>query len=226
MKGIFSIIAFLLVAAGLVISMFGIPVLVLWVALLFFGEGGRAAKAEADLKSVLMSDEAIVSHALQKRVLALFNRRALLAITSSRIVIMRRGLLGGYKMSDIQWKDLLDATISQNVLGDLCGSNLSFRLTASPLLALRINGVPRTAASFMYSHAQHQEQAWEEKRRVRAMEEVRAAAGGVTVHAAASTPVSGGNRMFDDIQQAKALFDAGAVSDAEFQEMKAKILAG
>jgi hypothetical protein len=223
-KGIFSIIAFSLAATGLVASLFGIPILVLWLALIWIGQGHRAAKAEANLKSVLMAEEQIVGHALQKRVLALFNRRTLLAITSSRVIIMRRGLLGGFKMSDIQWKDLLDATISENVIADLCGSNLSFRLAARPLLALRVNGVPRVTAATVYSHAQHQEQAWEEKRRVRAMEEVRAAAGGVTVHAQPQAQTS--NRMMDDIQQAKALFDTGAISDTEFQEMKSKILAG
>jgi hypothetical protein len=56
------------------------------------------------------------------------------------------------------------------------------------------------------------------------MEEVRAAAGGVTVHAQPQAQTS--NRMMDDIQQAKALFDTGAISDTEFQEMKSKILAG
>jgi hypothetical protein len=32
--------------------------------------------------------------------------------------------------------------------------------------------------------------------------------------------------MLEEIQKAKELLDTGVVSDAEFQEMKAKILAG
>ncbi|MFC5345978.1 SHOCT domain-containing protein [Brevundimonas staleyi] len=38
----------------------------------------------------------------------------------------------------------------------------------------------------------------------------------MTVHAQPQAPTS--NRMMDDIQQAKALFDAGAISDAEFRK--------
>jgi glutamate-1-semialdehyde aminotransferase len=34
----------------------------------------------------------------------------------------------------------------------------------------------------------------------------------------------GGDRMVEEIRKAKELLDSGAVSDAEFQEMKAKIL--
>ena len=75
---------------------------------------------------------------------------------------------------------------------------------------------------------QFEEQAWEEKRRIRTIEEVRAAAGGVVVNnaPAPSENKSGGNRMLEEIQKAKELLDSGAVSDAEFQEMKSKILAG
>lgn len=224
MKGVFSILAFLLVAAGLTATMFGIPIVVLWIACIALGTGGRADKVQAKLKSVLMADEQIVVVGLQKRVLALFNRRTLLAITSSRIITIRRGLLGGFKMGDLQWKDLLDATISENVLSGLCGSNLKFRFADQPLLALEVNGVEQDKAVAIYAAAQHHEQAWEEKRRVRAIEELRAASGGVVVNA--GQPQQAGGKVVEQIAQAKALFDTGAISDAEFQEMKAKILAG
>ena len=37
-------------------------------------------------------------------------------------------------------------------------------------------------------------------------------------------PGAGGDRMVDEIRKAKELLDSGAITDAEFQEMKAKIL--
>lgn len=77
----------------------------------------------------------------------------------------------------------------------------------------------------IYSHAQSEEHAWEEKRRVRALEESRAASGGVTFHS--GTPSGGGavTSMMDELVKAKALFDGDAISDAEYQEIKAKVLA-
>lgn len=223
MSGIFRILFFIIVAGVLIASLFGIPVLALWMLAVFLGAGGRETKAQAELKKVMMADEHVIASAIQHRVFALFSRRAVVAITNSRVITLKRGLLGGFKMTDIQWKDLIDATIEQNVLGVICGSNLRFAHIGRPLMAIRVEGVPSEAASTMYSRAQHEEQAWEEERRVRGMEEVRAAAGGVVVHAGAQAT---GGGVVDHIQKAKAMFDAGVISDAEFQEMKAKILAG
>ena len=76
----------------------------------------------------------------------------------------------------------------------------------------------------MYAKAQFEEQAWEEKRRVRGLEETRAASGGVTVGMGAGAGGAAPDRMVEEISKAKALLDAGAISDTEFQEMKAKIL--
>uniref|UniRef100_UPI0028AB2BBC SHOCT domain-containing protein n=1 Tax=Brevundimonas sp. TaxID=1871086 RepID=UPI0028AB2BBC len=93
-----------------------------------------------------------------------------------------------------------------------------------------VNGIRSDVASEIYSRSQSEEQAWEEKRRVRAMEEVRAAAGGVVVHTGAPAATAAPaptvkNDMMDQIQKAKKLLDDGVISDAEFQEMKSKILA-
>ena len=77
----------------------------------------------------------------------------------------------------------------------------------------------------MYAKAQYEEQAWEEKRRVRGLEETRAASGGVMIGGGDGMgPGGGADRMVEEIRKAKELLDSGAVSDAEFQEMKAKIL--
>jgi hypothetical protein len=227
MKAVSTVVAFLLVAGVLVFSVFGIPVVVIWVALIVVGAETRAAKAEKIVSTTLMDGENVVAKTIQKRVFALFNRRAVVAITNSRILIIRRGLLGGFKMSDIQWKDLKDVQIEQNILEDFCGSNLAFRHLNGGVAPMIVNGLGSDVASAMYTRAQSEEQQWEEKRRVRAMEEVRAAAGGVVVHnaPAASQAAPAGNRLLSEIQEAKKLLDGGVISDAEFQEMKSKILA-
>jgi hypothetical protein len=231
LKGITNVIGYVifwLIAASLT---FGTALIAMGVLLFltFAGADERKKKAEKLVQTTLMADETVVAQAIQHRVFALFYRRMTIAITNSRIIIIKRGVLGGFKMSDIQWKDLKDAKIEQNVMESICGSNLSFSHYNASAGQFSVPGVNSDVASTIYKRAQSEEQAWEEKRRVRAMEEVRAAAGGVVVHtsqapaAAPAAPV--GNRMLSEITEAKKLLDAGVISDAEFQEMKSKILA-
>jgi len=235
--GIWLLILVLTVGVGLIarsvwpalvatlIASVGPIALVAWAALIFLGAEARAAKAQATLDSTLMSGEQVVARAVQHRVFALFRRRAAIAITGSRIVTVQRGLLGGFKMADMQWKDLKDVRLEQNILDGLCGSNLAFDSLAPGAPGIVVDGVPSQAASTMYAKAQYEEQAWEEKRRVRGLEETRAASGGVSIGAMdGSVGGASGDRMVEEIRKAKELLDSGAVSDAEFQEMKAKIL--
>lgn len=226
MKGISSIAVFVIALVALTVFTWGI-VPAVWLAAIFIGAPGRAVKAEKRISATLMTGETIIAQAMQFRAFAFFARRAVIAITTSRIIIVRRGLLGGFKMEDVQWKDLKDVTMEENVLPDICGSNLRFDVLNQPAGSLIVDGIPSSVAERIYAHAQAEEQAWEEKRRVRGMEEVRAAAGGVVVHAQPAAPAgapAGVNRQIAQIQEAKALLDAGTISDAEFQEMKSKIL--
>ncbi|TAL34689.1 MAG: hypothetical protein EPN98_08550 [Phenylobacterium sp.] len=202
----------------------GLIPLAIWAALVFLGAEERAQKARATLKSTLMTGEQVVAEAVQHRVFALFRRRIVIAITSSRILTVQRGLLGGFKMADMQWKDLKDVRLEQNILEVLCGSNLAFDSLLPGHAGFIIDGVPCEAATAMYAKAQYEEQAWEEKRRVRGLEETRAASGGVMIGSADGAGSGGGDRMVEEIRKAKELLDAGAISDTEFQEMKAKIL--
>lgn len=227
MKGVISLgqavgIWLLIVVLSLGIGL--IP-LAIWAALVFLGASERAAKANETLDRTLMTGETVAARAVQHRAFALFKRRTVIAITSSRILAVQRGLLGGFKMADMQWKDLKDVRLEQNILDSLCGSNLVFDSLLLGHAGIAVDGVPSEAASAMYAKAQYEEQAWEEKRRVRSLEETRAASGGVTIGAGdGAGPGAGSDRMVDEIRKAKDLLDSGAINDAEFQEMKAKIL--
>jgi hypothetical protein len=224
MKGVISLLQ--AIGIWLVISVvtvgIGTIALLVWALLVFLGAEDRAAKAQATLDRTLMTGETVLARAIQHRVFALFRRRAVIAITSSRIITVQRGLLGGFKMADMQWKDLKDVRLEENILEGMCGANLAFDgLGASP--GVYVDGVPTDPAAQMYAKAQFEEQAWEEKRRVRGLEETRAASGGVTVGMGAGGGAAP-DQMVEEIKKAKALLDDGAISDTEFQEMKAKIL--
>ncbi len=228
MRGILNFLLYTSIWLVLIVVTVGIALVVLvpifW--LTFANMTRRAEKAKAALDGTLMHDEVLVAFGLQHRVFALWHRRELVAITSSRTIVTRRGLLGGFKMQDIQWKDLRDVTIEENILPSLCGSNLSFAHNNGRVARMYIPGVPSEPARQIYTRGQSEEQAWEEKRRVRAMEEARSVSGGIVVHAGGhgAAPAASGNRLVDEIARAKELLDSGAISDAEFQEMKAKIL--
>jgi hypothetical protein len=218
------VIAYLAAPIALVLPVL-LPVLY-WVIVLR-GSEERAAVAEEKLKSTLMQHETVVVSGLQLRIGALLSRRLLVALTNSRAIVISRALLGGFSMRDYQWKDVSDATLRENILPGVFGSRLAVKggQGTAPVV---IDALPSNIAGRMYAHAQAEEQAWEEKRRVRALEETRAASGGVIVGAPSMGGVGGGPgvSMLEALDRARKLFDSGAISDAEYQELKSKILNG
>jgi hypothetical protein len=197
--------------------------LIYW-AIALRGSADRALVAEQKLQSTLMKHESVIVSGLQLRVGALLSRRALIALTNSRVVVITRSLFGGFTMKDHQWKDVRNATLSENILPGLLGSRLTF-VVGEGRDPVTVNALPSDVAARMYAHAQTEEQAWEEKQRVRTLEEKRAASGGVIVGAASGAAGAGGTgSMLEDLDRAKKLFDSGAISDAEYQELKSKIL--
>lgn len=215
----------------LLVTAFVGATLVYW-AVVLRGSDIRRAAAEGKLTSTLMASEQRIADAIQFRLCALMSRRLVVAATNSRVILIERAMLGGFRMKDYQWKDLHNAELSENVLPNLFGSRLSFAIRRDgegPTLdRLVIDGIDGGLASRIYSTAQEQEQAWEEKRRVRTMEEARASSGGITLGGFPSTQgpaqVQAGGSTLDELERAKKLLDEGVISDAEFNEMKSKIL--
>jgi hypothetical protein len=84
-------------------------------------------------------------------------------------------------------------------------------------------------AKRLYGICQQLEQEWREKRRIREMEQARAASGGISiggmpgVTGAAETPASTEDPVAK-LAKAKAMLDQGLISEAEYDTLKAKIL--
>ena len=213
---------------GSILSVITLPI---YYFLVFKDSKQRSRKAIEKLDGTLMKDEKIIHKGIDKRPFALFSRRSVFAVTNSRIINLQRGLIGGYKMKDYQWKDLKDAQISENVLPDICGSTLTFIFSQISWIIVYPD---LKTASDIYKVAQLQEQAWEEKRRIREMEETRAQAGGISIGNTATPSPTGSTSnndksmstsdIADELLKIKELLDKGILSDAEFQEMKSKIL--
>ncbi len=226
MGGVIKIIQFIFVWGVIALSTMGFGLLLfpLYYWLVFVGGDARVQKAQDKLQSTLMKDEAVIASGLQQRLFGLFSRRMLVAITSSRLIEIRRSVLGGFDMKDYQWKDLRDARMSENIIPNIFGAKLEL-VVRSGAANIVIDGLPSAVASTIYSHAQAQEQEWEEKNRIRDLEEKRAMSGAsvVNVGGQGAAKADEGD-LFASLEKAKRLFDTGAISDAEYQELKAKII--
>jgi hypothetical protein len=191
---------------------------------------GTSRAVEA-LRGLLIPGEELESWAIQHRLFALTHRRRIVAATSGRLLAVARGLFGGFTTVDIRWQDLDDAQLQVGILA----ATLTVTAFASTDLASASAGTARTLvfpglrkaeAQTVYRTCQAQEQAWREKRRVRDLEELRAKSGGIQLSGGAS--VSGGG---DDarqpaarLQRAREMLQQGLLTDAEFEQVKSRIL--
>jgi hypothetical protein len=197
------------------------------------GSDDRGASRALDaLRTLLIPGEALESWAVQRRLFALTHRRRLVAATSGRLLSVSRGLFGGFSTEDIRWQDLDDAQLRVGIVG----ATLTVTAFASTDLAsaspgtahtLVFPGLRKAEAQAVYRACQAQEQAWREKRRVRDLEELRAKSGGIQL--AGGVPVSGAGG--DDtrqpaarLQRAREMLQQGLLTDAEFEQVKSRIL--
>jgi hypothetical protein len=189
-------------------------------------------KALEHLNSVLVAGESLEAWAIQRRLFAITNRRILIAATSGRFIKIKRGLFGGFDMTDFRWQDLGDAKIKVGIFGadifmKIYGStDLAISKDSNQVLVL--TGLRKEQAEAIYRLAQSQDQSWREKRRIRELEEMRAKSGGVTIGANTATQQTG-NASEDaatKLQQAKQMLDNKLITDSEFESIKAKIISG
>ena len=192
-------------------------------------EDGGARRALEHLNSVLTANETLEAWAIQRRLFALKHRRLVVAATSGRFLALKRGLFGGFGLTDIRWQDLKEVKIEVGIIG----ACLTLAAFASPDLASAsaqtttfiYNGLRKDQAEALYRIAQGHDQAWREKRRVRDLEEMRARAGGIQVGnlTGAAPDVTSGDAT-QRLQHAKSMLDARLISDSEYEALKAKII--
>ena len=192
----------------------------------------RLTKALEHLNSVLVSGETLEAWAIQRRLFALTKRRILIAATSGRFIQIKRGLLGGYDMTDFRWQDLGDAKIKVGIFGadvfmKIYGStDLAISKDSNQVLILR--GLRKEQAEQIYRLAQAQDQSWREKRRIRELEELRAKSGGVIIgnNPVTQQPGNASEDASSKLQQAKEMLDKRLITDSEYESIKAKIISG
>jgi hypothetical protein len=196
-------------------------------------DDASAHRALDTLRGLLTSAETLEAWAMQHRLFALTHRRACIAATSGRFIVLNRRLLGGYDSSDIRWQDLKETRIRAGVIS----ADLTLVAQTSSDLVLgsegnrvwTFEGFCKDQAQAMYRICQQHDQVWREKRRVRELEELRAKSGGMqfgTVPAYSGGDAGGESDATRRLRQAREMLDAKLISDSEFESIKAKIVSG
>jgi hypothetical protein len=193
-------------------------------------ESGSVGSAVARLRELLVPQEALQAFAVQRRIFALTHRRFVVGATSGRLMILKRGLFGGYQVTDIRWQDLKEAQLRVGIIGatlrvfSLANSDLA--VSSQIAGVTEITGLRKDEAERLYTICQTHEQAWREKRRIRELEELRAKSGGITLGgmAGAAMPGDRGEDAVGRLERAKEMRDKGLISDAEYEAIKAKLV--
>ena len=189
------------------------------------------------LRALLIPGEELEAMAVQRRVFALTHRREAVAATSGRLIIVRRNLIAGYKPIDCRWQDVHQSAVTVGIFGAAItisasnGNDLAMDQRDGARV-LRVGGLRKDEAREVYRVCQAREQAWREKRRIRELEEMRAKAGGIQLgdRGGAGFPSysnasdQGTQSLTARLQRAKEMLNTGLLTDAEFEQVKAKIL--
>jgi hypothetical protein len=184
------------------------------------------------LRAVLIEGETLLAWAAQRRIFALLRRREIIAATSGRFIALRRGLFGGFELTDLRWQDLRDAKVRVGILGaDLtltAGGQSDLATGGGGSRVLSYQGFEKDETEEIYRIAQSQDQSWREKRRIRELDELRARSGGVQLGASGLAPTGALGAPAADIvtrlQQAKQMLDAKLISDSEYEAIKARVI--
>jgi hypothetical protein len=188
------------------------------------------ARLFESVRQILTSNEQLLYIGVQKKPVMNVKPDAV-ALTSRRVIVYFAKLIGT-SFEDFQWIDLVDAKLTEGMLG----ATLTFRHVNGREVS--IDYLPKQQARALYRIAQEQEEAARANRRAHHLEDARAAAGtpqvaimagspGVSMMqppAPVAPPPAAAPDLATRMQTLKQLLDAGLISQAEFDAKRAEIL--
>lgn len=193
-------------------------------ALSRFSEDGQDSVAVQKLHervgAICTTGEEIVYLAMQSKPIANFSPDCV-ALTTKRFIILRTKLLGQVNLFDCLWKNCEGVHIQENVFG----ATISFKSTQGR--SESIDYIPKEQARQVYRHAQEQEEAAYSTRRQMNIEEIQAGADRTVINQAIGTgtqPTTEAVDVVAKLTQLKQLFDAGVITQSEFDSKKAEWL--
>lgn len=176
------------------------------------------SKIVSKAKDLLTNGETIEYVAVQKKPLVNIAPDGVL-LTNKRFMIVRPKLLG-MTFQDYIWRDIGDVHMSEQML------TATITCTIAGGSPLKIDSIPKKQARKIYAIAQEKEERVREERRLRDMEEKRAAAGGITIAAPAhsQTVAPSADDPMAVLGKLKSMLDAGLIQSQEYEAKKAEIL--
>jgi hypothetical protein len=174
-----------------------------------------------EVGGILTANEEILYIALQNKT-ALSLSKDCAAATSNRLIVYRPQIFGRVQFDDFLWEDIADVRLAEGMLASTVTIDVG---EDGDDVAVRIGNLDKSQARALYAICQQKEQEWREKRRVRQMEEDRARAGGVYVQPQTPTGATGTEDPVERLAKAKRMLDQQLISEAEYETLKAKILA-
>jgi hypothetical protein len=177
------------------------------------------------VSQILMAGEELKYIAIQKKPIVTLAPDCVV-ITNRRFIFYRVSLLGRKSFDDYVWRDLLDATLQEGLLG------ATFSAKIAGGRRLTIDYLPKSQARQVYRFAQEMEEKALEERRQRDLEAKRAAAGGVVIQGlpqlsmpqGAQAPAAPVDDPVQRLKRLKEMLDAGLITSQEFEAKKADIL--
>lgn len=177
-------------------------------------------KVASDIAQLLTANEEILYIAIQGPLVPV--KKDSIACTTNRLIFYRPHLIAGFHLTDLQWQDIENVTMKEGVVTS------EFTVNTTDGQTHTMGSLDKDQTKRLYGVAQQLEQEWREKRRIRQMEEERARAGGVILQspstgAAAAVPAA--EDPVARLAKAKKMLEDGLISEAEYETLKAKILA-
>jgi hypothetical protein len=191
----------------------------------FEDQDETATRAVEDrISQILTSGEEILHIAIQNPITAMSVAPDSVVLTNKRFIIYRPKFLGGAQFEDYIWRDLGEARLEEGLLS----STISLKSVNGKLLSME--HLHKGAARKVYSLAQDMEERVREERRLREMEEKRAAAGGINISgglpgaAAAAASHAPKDDPVEKLGQLKRMLEGGLITAEEYDAKKKDLL--
>ncbi|USI98909.1 PH domain-containing protein [Xanthomonas prunicola] len=174
---------------------------------------------------LLTRDEQVEYIAVQKKMVMNLSPDAVV-LTNRRFIVVYPKLFG-MTFRDFPWREVLDVHMSEQMLG----ATIMCRTTQGAYAS--IDSLPKKQARRVYAYAQQVEESAYEKRQQLEIDKLRAAAGGVVVHAPGApgtavpsqpTPAPATDDPIQVLSKLKQLLDAGLITQDEFDAKKTEVL--